>query len=88
MKYVGYWLGGPYGAIPMPWGTQVTDTNSWGADAQSCLTPPQANAVLFNQEPIVPNKGQALATTKNPDGSTRTANGTVAGTSITVNLPG
>jgi len=85
MKYVGYWLGGPYGAIPQPWGNQTTDTNSWGADMQSCLTPAQSSPVVLNQEPIVPNKGLPVVVTKNPDGSTRTATGTIAG--VTFNLP-
>jgi hypothetical protein len=44
--------------------------------------------VAVNQPTVAPNSGTPVTTTKNPDGSTATAHGKVAGTSITVNLPG
>lgn len=80
---------------PVPTGTNAT----WGRPlifpAPACPQPgsfdaalPTAPPIAVNQDPPVPNKGTPVVTTKNADGSTATAHGTIAGTSITINLPG
>jgi hypothetical protein len=50
-------------------------------------TPATAPPIAVNQDPIVPGKGQPIATTKNPDGSTRTVIGQVPGSSVTISNP-
>jgi hypothetical protein len=50
-------------------------------------TPAEANPVLFNVDPPVPNKGLPVVVTRNADGSTATAHGTIAGTTVTFNSP-
>jgi hypothetical protein len=50
-------------------------------------TPPTAPPIAVNQDPPVPNKGVPMSVTKNPDGSTATAHGTIAGTTVTFNSP-
>ena len=67
--------------------TTTADTNSWGADAQSCLTPPSANPVVLNATPV---PAQPLAVTKDATGATLSANGRVpvSVVSITFRNPG
>jgi hypothetical protein len=60
---------------------------SGSADVQSTINSAPIQ-IPFNQPTVAPNSGTPVAITKNPDGSTATAHGKVAGTSITVNLPG
>jgi hypothetical protein len=65
------------------------DTSQWPADATSCFGSPVAVPQPTFSNPglgdAAPNAGTPLVTTKNPDGSTRTVNGTVAG--VTINNP-
>jgi hypothetical protein len=61
---------------PMP--AKVTDPK---ADLSG--TPKNVPQPIFNQDPVIPGRGQPIVVTKNLDGSTRTVSGTVAGVTIT-----
>jgi hypothetical protein len=62
----------------------AADTNSWGADAQSCLTPPTANPIVLNATLAPP---QPLAVTKDASGKTVSAVGRVPGGGVVFRNP-
>jgi hypothetical protein len=73
---------------PTPWRPNGAFVDGWDLaypqPGTFDATQPQANPVSFNQ---VPAAATPVVTTKNPDGSTATAHGKIAGTSIVFNSP-
>ena len=69
-----------------------TPTNPIPSDAPTQSTVNSAPLVSNVSNPgvgvVPPNAGTPVVTTKNPDGSTATAHGKIAGTSIVFNSPG
>ena len=76
---------------PTPWRPNGAFVDGWDLAYPQPGTfdasKPQANPVAFNQPNPPPNAGTPVVTTKNPDGSTATAHGKIAGTSIVFNSP-
>ena len=77
---------------PTPWRPNGAYVDGWDLAYPQPGTfdasKPQANPVAFNQPTVAPNAGTPVAITKNADGSTATAHGQVANSTVVINNPG
>jgi hypothetical protein len=64
--------------------TSTPQPGSFDASTSNVPQPKFNNPGVSNS---APNSGSPVVTTKNADASTRTANGTIPGTSVTINNP-